>query len=107
MGWCLSYLYTMSWVTDVCRADYFKRNWDNPRYPFEFWVFFADPSCRYNFDWNYSSDELKKINKQASKYFEKNYSFVPTLSLRIQNRSWYMRLKGAYRTYNGIRWNNN
>lgn len=104
--WCLYYLYTMQWVTTVCLADYFVRNWDNPRYPFEFWIFFADPKERYYFDWDYSKEELEEINKQVSRYFNKKYPVNSMLPTRIQNRAWCMRLKGAYRTYTGIHWNN-
>jgi hypothetical protein len=103
-GYCLSYLYTMPWVNDVCRADYFARNWENPRYPTEFWISFVDPSERYNFNWEFSEEEEKNIQRLASKYLSKKYSFRSMLPYRIQTKPLYTRIKGVYRTYNGIRW---
>ena len=104
-GYCMSFLYTMPWVNDVCRADYFARNWSNPRYPTEFWVFFADPSSEtYNFTWNFSQPEAEYITKLAQKYLTRNYSYTPNLPGRIRTKPLCMRIKGAYKTHNGVRW---
>jgi len=99
-----SYLFTMPFINDVCRADYFACNWENPRYPAEFWVFFKDPSERYNFNWNFSQQEKKYISNLAAKYNSKKYSYIPMLPIRIQSKSFCMRLKGTYKAYNGVRW---
>lgn len=103
IGYTLNYLYTMDWVNDVCKADYFARNWSNARYPMEFWIFFQDDSLRSGFNWPFSEIELAKINQIAEKYLVKKYSFVPTLPFRVQHRSIFTRIKAAYRT-RGIRW---
>lgn len=97
-------LYTMDFVQDVCKADYYARNWKHPRYPVIFWSTFENDDSRHGFTWNFTDQELQEINVLAKVHLEKKFPTLFKFPKRVERYSFCHRLKASYKTCYGVRW---
>lgn len=98
-------LHKMDWVTDVCNADYYACNWNNPRYKQKFWLLFSNSDERNGFNWYFSEQQLKEFSRIISntvKFTSSTSHFM--LPIRVKNKPYCIRLKAAYKSNYGIRW---
>jgi len=101
--WLVYSIFKMDVIGNVNTADYLARKWANPRYPRLFWSTITDNTTRYGFDWEFTDEEIAKLEQLALPHYTKNFYRSCMLPFRVANKPWCVRLTASY-NIPGRRW---